>query len=488
MNFDKIFQFFSRNKKNIFWIAIFIIGFFLFMESAIAGGSASSSGGVAATSKPAATWAKDTAASAIWIIDGALKLMSALLWALTALISLFLSPNWTSWQIFGMQEPLRQIWILVSNVVYFIFALILIVIAFMNILNQWDKWELKQALPKFIVWVLIVPFSWFFVQFVVSLSAILTVGVLTLPYDTFQSYPFYERLKNSQKEDKNMICTHPIVNLWEKSNSDKNCEEWSKKSILEIFEGDNIFGVINIYTYGILWLWDLNYIKSELTKAHVWAIKDIFKLSLKVIFDIIFVIVYFILMMALFLALLVRWIWLWVYMMLSPAFGLLYFFWKAKEWVGDGDSKFGVGEFIALALVPVYVSAALSFGLLFIFVATDGLEKWWKNGKVHIHKGKNWWEVIEVFWDFAFTIKWYQWKGLSWIVAWWWGALWTLIIELFGIAILWIAVMAALKQSQTTKAITAPIAFPIPGAIVPAAVKVAIQPIPASIQPVLVKT
>jgi len=55
--------------------------------------------------------------------------------------------------------------------------------------------------------------------------------------------------------------------------------------------------------------------------------------------------------------------------MFSPAFGLLYFFEKGKEGVGDGDAKFSITEFISLALVPVYVSAALSFGLVFLFVA-----------------------------------------------------------------------------------------------------------------------
>lgn len=95
---------------------------------------------------------------------------------LTAFISLFLYPGWTNGTLFGLTEYLREIWILISNVVYFLFALILIVIAFMNIIgkNQ-GTWELKQAMPKFIVGVLIVPLSWFFVQFLLSVSAVLTI-------------------------------------------------------------------------------------------------------------------------------------------------------------------------------------------------------------------------------------------------------------------------------------------------------------------------
>jgi hypothetical protein len=30
-----------------------------------------------------------------------------------------------------------------------------------------------------------VPFTWFFVQFILSISALLTISALTLPFDTF---------------------------------------------------------------------------------------------------------------------------------------------------------------------------------------------------------------------------------------------------------------------------------------------------------------
>jgi len=52
---------------------------------------------------------------------------------------------------------------------------------------------------------LIVPFSWFFVQFVLSISAVLTVGVLTLPYDIFQDKDFFNDIDDS---DIPPICTH----------------------------------------------------------------------------------------------------------------------------------------------------------------------------------------------------------------------------------------------------------------------------------------
>ena len=132
----------------------------------------------------------------------------------TAFITMFLYPGWVNGTLFGLQDYLRIMWILVSNVVYFVFAFILIAIAFMNIINKGEGvWELKQAMPKFIVGVLIVPFSWFFVQFVLSISAILTVGVLTLPYDAFQGESLLQEAISDTEIGAEKICKDIIITL-----------------------------------------------------------------------------------------------------------------------------------------------------------------------------------------------------------------------------------------------------------------------------------
>jgi F0F1-type ATP synthase membrane subunit a len=51
-----------------------------------------------------------------------------------------------------MDNMLKDLWLYVSNVVYFIFAMLFIWIALMNIIGQdGDNYKLKQAIPKFIV-------------------------------------------------------------------------------------------------------------------------------------------------------------------------------------------------------------------------------------------------------------------------------------------------------------------------------------------------
>jgi len=91
---------------------------------------------------------------------------------------------------------------------------------------------------------------------------------------------------------------------------------------------NSIYGVVNIYTYGILRVQKLDTIEKDKIPE---GIQDFAKLLFKIIFDLVFVVVYLLLMVALFLALFVRIVRLWIYMMLSPAFGLLYFFGKSSE-------------------------------------------------------------------------------------------------------------------------------------------------------------
>jgi len=132
-------------------------------------------------------------------------------------------------------------------------------------------------------------------------------------------------------------------------------------------------------------------------------------------------------------------------MMLSPAFGLLYFFSKGGEWFGDTWEKFNIKEFISLALVPVYVSAALAFGLVFIMVAAEWI-------KVNSDEP----DTLKAGW-FSLTLVWAHGEKSDdgtqdgTIIG-------KLIVEIFWVVILWIAVMSALWASKTTKAIVEPIA------------------------------
>lgn len=382
-------------------------------------------------------------------------IISVLLWALTYLVTLFLTPEWTSGTVFGLSKNLKDIWVLMSNIVYFAFAFILIAIAFANIVwTQWD-FALKQALPRFIVWILIVPFSWFIVQFFVSLSSILTISALNLPFEVFQDYK-----SQMSKVDIPKNCTLNLWVLWEKewknnsSNQIYSC--WTKEiTVAELLKSDKasdgIFGIVWLYTY---WLVNIEWISKIDEKQLRDQIKTIWDIVVKVVFDLLFIVVYAILMIALWLALMIRWIRLWIFMMLAPLFWIMYFF--KKWWWGNGFlQKFNFKEFIALTLTPVYAMLALSFWIFFIFVSW----KWmtWVTTDLTV-KDKE-----LGIWGFTLTVEWAVSNDLSvtdflktiWDWALW--VIWALILKIFWIVVLWGAVMAALKQSQITQEIIEPI-------------------------------
>lgn len=69
-------------------------------------------------------------------------------------------------------------------------------------------------------------------------------------------------------------------------------------------------------------------------------------------------------MIAIVYALFSRAIMLWMFAIFSPIFALNYVIGKSEK--VKGLEHFSVGKFISLAMVPVYVSAALAFGLMFL--------------------------------------------------------------------------------------------------------------------------
>lgn len=452
-----IFSFCKKYKKPLF-LGLFIVFLFaVFGESAFA-------------NEPAPTTGLDseTTRKIVQALNYLLTGASAIMALITSLVTMFLYPGWVNGTLFGLQDYLKIIWILVSNVVYFIFAFILIAIAFMNIIGRWEgTWELKQAMPKFIIGVLIVPFSWFFVQFVLSISAILTVGVLTLPYDAFQGETLLQEAVSGTQLWQQEICKDIVITLTgeapqgsagipgldgESLGETLYCKDGDGiVTIEEIFTGtnggeglnDSIFGIISVYTYGILRIQDLD----TLDATSLSTVTKIADLVFKIFFDVVFVLAYMLLMVALFLALFVRWVRLWIYMMLSPAFGLLYFFGKGSEGVGGDKAKFSIKEFINLALVPVYVSAALSFGLVFCLVASEWIRDKASDGASF--------DRIQIGW-FSLEIQWaHGGNPQNGTVE--RSPIAKLIVEIFGVVILWIAVMAALKASHTTEQITNPI-------------------------------
>ena len=100
--------------------------------------------------------------------------------------SWLMSPDWTSGDMFGIRPILHTLWVLIANVTYFVYAILLIFIALATIFNS-DKYGYKQLLPKLALGILLVPLTWWFIQFIISLSSIVTASVMNIPMEALQA-------------------------------------------------------------------------------------------------------------------------------------------------------------------------------------------------------------------------------------------------------------------------------------------------------------
>lgn len=157
------------------------------VESAYAAGGTTPTAG--ATEKPAAkAETKDGSTAAATTVNSIIELVMMIFLPATMLAGWLISPDWTFGEIFGLRPIIHSMWVLVSNVVYVIFAFLLIAMAFMNIFGQGgDHYAIKKALPRFITGILIVPFTWFIVSGTLSVTNLLTASVLRLPADMIDS-------------------------------------------------------------------------------------------------------------------------------------------------------------------------------------------------------------------------------------------------------------------------------------------------------------
>ena len=97
--------------------------------------------------------------------------------------SWLMSPDWSSGDLFRLRDPMHKMWIIVSNIVYFVYAILLIMIALATIFGK-ENFSYKTMLPKLAIGILMVPFSWWFVQWTISIATVVTASVMTIPVDT----------------------------------------------------------------------------------------------------------------------------------------------------------------------------------------------------------------------------------------------------------------------------------------------------------------
>ncbi len=392
------------------------------------------------------------------------------------LASWLMSPDWTSGDLFGIRPALHSLWVTVSNIVYFIYAILLIFIALATIFNS-QNYGYKQLLPKLALWVILVPLTWWFVQFTISLSTYITASVISIPMETLAKYSQPGSFWNTPSIPKKIIYENSKVLDEDSKEIDKDtvlCGEDKGKCVSpESFIKTSwwMYSPLLVYSFSVFKFHEVKKLKKW--SDVVYAIWDIIHQG---IIGVIMFIVYGLLVVALIFMLLMRAVKLWFYAIFSPLFTIKYVLGDKWFWDADKDGSFKITEFIGLAFVPAVVSLALSFGLIIISVMHAG---WTNSGSASSNSKCEWGECTltimgtnsivskttvewtnkksvttvniggdkdenRISYEFKGSVQW--WEPILWSVT---SALWstgnlfgTIILDIIALIFIWIAFMA----------------------------------------------
>lgn len=138
----------------------------------------------------------DVIEAIVQVLNFLFTVITFLLTPAVILAGWLLSPDWTMGDFFGLRPYFIQVWVLVSNLVYIIFALMLLWMAVMQIFSSESNYAFKKKLPHFLVGIMIVPFTWLFVSWTLSFANQAVAAVLSIPSGAIASM---------QKDDKGVF-------------------------------------------------------------------------------------------------------------------------------------------------------------------------------------------------------------------------------------------------------------------------------------------
>ncbi len=425
-------------------------------------------------------------------LNWAAGIVTALVSPAIGLLGWLLSPDWTSGDLFGLRQYLYKLWITVSNIIYFIYAIALIIVAVMTMFNS-KNYGARQLLPRLVVGILMVPFTWWIVQWAVSFSTVLTASVLSIPMETIS--------QNSDKDswwESRIIPT--CVAFWNPDTTDEEStacsgEEGTKKISPKEFtqKSGGIYGNIAIYAYGVFKIQKV----KQINTTGINGVKTAAAIIHKGFIGLIMFLIFGILTIAMIFVLFMRVFKLWAYAIFSPLFTFGFVF-KNLLWKADKDGTFTIQEFLGLVFLPAIVGLVLSFGLILIN-ALNGVDakqenmsgdtctaeklKFWKACQVAkimgnpenkivrtLEPGKNPNEKVSLatfHWG-GLKMKWYgesqtaaqtakEVEAQKWTLSTIGGAFGVIVLDFIAIAFIWIAFMAAKGVSKTAKTIMDPI-------------------------------
>lgn len=272
-------------------------------------------------------------------------------WIIPAIIAWKLMTNWwVYWSNIHLDTYLRQMRRMMVNFANFFLWFLFVWLILWSFL-KWSWADLiKNKLPKLIVALVLVNFSWFFIWALVDISNVLTAMVWSIP----SSLWFVN--KDVEITLPKEVTIDLTKNFWELIKIKDSENKVSLDTILPKY--DSVSWPLIFFGASVLGMFDLQPINSN---QITW--KEILQSSaLKLILVIMFILPLIVLAIVNF----VRVVWIWIFIIFSPFVIIEAVTWWIFSKKIESFKKLSLSNLIWLIFMPVAVVATLSIGLIFV--------------------------------------------------------------------------------------------------------------------------
>jgi hypothetical protein len=331
-----------------------------------------------------ATPSQDDGQKLLNAITPILRVMRSLLWPFLLLIGNLLQNDILFGS--GMEQTLLKVWVQVRDIVNILFVLILVGIALYNVVGGFQQdFHVKAVLPKFIIGLILVNFTFLGVKVVLDGINVISTGIFALPQAvgiTLQQEQIENELcramyTNDQgkyavpatpSNGKKAVCLNQtvkgIVN-----GKEVDLAKFDRENNTDLADLNGYFNSINSRNVAVVLalnfeqIGKISMIADGLNDTEQANIKN---LVANVLLSVILYIIYGSAFIALFAVLLVRMIVLWIMIVLSPLIVLMWVLpGELKSMMGGGGDDIK-GQFIKHAIVPIPVAVSLAIGTVML--------------------------------------------------------------------------------------------------------------------------
>jgi len=287
----------------------------------------------------------------------------------------------------GMEERLLEVWTQIRNLVNIAFVVILLGVALYNVIGfgKQDNFLLKTALPRIVIALIAVNFSFVAMKVILDVTNVLTVSIFALPASVSEDLKNTEivgkeadgtlKVKNTDLESK--ICKSMfgdkadfdkrITSLKLSADAQKllHCKA-EGSSLVFTEEGRKFFAQYSPRNASLVMAVQLMNVVDvdKITQAASGGKFNLSDLSFTLLFSVVIYLLYAIAYVVLFVVLLVRMVVLWVFIALSPVVAISLAFPDLLQKAGsDFDFK---DKFIKHAIAPIMIAVPMTLGYIML--------------------------------------------------------------------------------------------------------------------------